>query len=425
MQESMSSTRDGRPRAARARVSIRLPELWPHQRRFVDDPAQFTVCRSATKCGKTMATAWWVARGAATNPGSLWWWVGPTNDVGLIGYKTIHHLLEAAVARKWERPFKFRLKTGATVQLKSAQEPEYLRGAGVMGMGLDEAGTPTFDDAWPEIRTTITATRGRLKIIGNPGDPGSFFDRAESWGADPEMPEWSFHPWKFMDRPTATDADLEQAKRELGEESPEFRRYYLGETVRGDGAFFYGVDKVCTGEPERPVAGERYIMGVDTSGSYKANPDYFVATVFRESQRRQVHYSRHRGPPSEVQADEICRLAKEYNDAIVMIEVNGPGGPIWQMCRTRGANAYAFETQTKSKGVGLYDYRSDISTRRITLLNDTYQLREHLKFQRRQTGWAGEKFGAPQGEHDDIVMANMIAAGAMRRIVTPEVVWVC
>lgn len=197
-------------------TTILLPKLWSHQQAFVDDEAQFTVCKSATKCGKTMAAAWWLARQVIETPGGLFWWVGPTNEVGLIGYLTVLALLESIVAKKQERPWKFKTVHGAAVGLKTAQEPEFLRGAGVKGMVLDEAGAPDFDKAWPEIRTTISATRGRLKIVGNPGDAGQFLDRAERWASDSLMPEWSFHRWKFLDNPTMTEADLEQAKRELG-----------------------------------------------------------------------------------------------------------------------------------------------------------------------------------------------------------------
>ena len=104
---------------------VELPELWPHQQEFVDDPVQFSVCKSATKCGKTTACAWWLAREALLTPGALFWWVGPTNEVGLIGYKTVMHLLASEIVKQQERPWKFRVSNGASVALKTAQEPAF------------------------------------------------------------------------------------------------------------------------------------------------------------------------------------------------------------------------------------------------------------------------------------------------------------
>lgn len=402
-----------------SRIVLDPPVLWPHQQEFVDHPSRYTVCKSATKCGKTMAAAWWLAREAVRNPGALFWWVGPTNEVGLIGYKTVLHFMESAgvVEKRGERPWKFRMMNGTMVCLKTAQEPDYLRGAGVKGMVLDEAGSPDFDDAWSEIHTTIQATRGRLKIIGNPGEAGSFFDNAEMWGEDPEMPEWSFRRWKFMDRPTATEKDLRDAMKELGgEDSPDFRRYYLGETIRGEGVFFYGLEQVATAEMQEPQPGREYVIGVDPA----IKSDYFVASVFDLQDWRQVAVSRHKGPPSEQQEDETERLAREYNDAAVVIEVNGPGGPIHQRLVARGCRMWPFNTSGKSKPEILYGYRSAISRGQVKLLNDPYQLREHYQFQRKQSGVTGSKFSAPSGGHDDMVMANAIAVHGLQQYIVPE-----
>lgn len=391
---------------------IVFPELWPHQRTFVDDKAQFTVCKSATKCGKTTAAAWWLADLALKSPGGLFWWVGPTNDVGFIGYKTVQHLLSSVIVKSQERPWKCYIENGACVALKTAQEPDHLMGAAVTGGVLDEAGLPEYERAWPNIKTTLTQTHGRLKIIGNPGDVGQFMDRAERWGMDPDMPEWSFHRWKFLDRPTATEHDLEQAKRELGEDSVEFRRYYMGETIRGAGSFFYNVEEVSTGEVEPPRPGEPYLVGVDPC----IRSDYFVASVWSIPRRRQVYYSRYKGSPSEQQEEEINRVSLLYNDAPIVIEVNGPGGPIARNLMMRGRAVHPFETSGKSKPLILHEYRSDIAHNTVTLLADEYQKSEHTAYQMRTTHIGTIKLGSPYGGNDDMVMANAIANNGLRRV---------
>lgn len=396
-------------------IELVLPELWPHQQAFVDDPAQFTACKSATKCGKTTALAWWLARAAATMPGGLFWWVGPTNDVGLIGYKTVAHLLEPLVVKSQERPWKLHLENGACVALKTAQEPDHLMGAGVTKLAGDEAGLPEYDRAWPNIHTTLQATRGQAKFGGNPGDAGCFFDRAERWGSDPLMPEWSFHKWKFLDRPGATEADLEQAKRELGEDSAEYRRYYLAETIHGAGSFFHNLDAVSIAARQEPVPGRAYLVGADPC----IRSDYFVASAFDVLDRRQVYYSRYKGTPPEQQEEETDRVAKLYNDAPIVIEQNGPGGPIARNLMIRGRTVYPFETSGKSKPQILYDYRSDIAHGVITLLADEYQKSEHIAYQMRTTRIGTVKFGSPFGGHDDMVMANAIANNGLRRCVVP------
>jgi hypothetical protein len=409
-----------------ARLPVVLPQnLWPHQRDFVEDPARFAVRKSATKCGKTTASAWWLADCAMKRPGGLFWWVGPTNDVGLIGYKTTLHLLSPIVIKKQERPWRFYIKTepqqrfATCIALKTAQEPDHLMGAGVHGVVLDEAGLPEYDKAWPNILTTLTETNGRARIIGNPGDAGQFMDQAEQWGMDPNMPDWSFKQWKYLDRPTATQQQLDEYKTMLGEDSVEFRRYYLGETIHGAGGFFHNLDAVSVASPEEPIPGVNYLVGVDPC----IRRDYFVASVFHIDERRQVYYSRYKGTLPEQQEEEIDRVARLYNDAVIVIEANGPGFPIARNLMQRGRNVYPFETSGKSKPEILYDYRSDIAHNTIRLLADEYQKREHILYQTRTTNIGTVKFSAPHGANDDMVMANAIANNGLKRAVNVEVLW--
>lgn len=422
-------------------IRLKLPPLWPHQERFVRDEHRYTVCVSATKTGKTTGAAWWLAHAASRDPNSLNWWIGPTFDMALPGYKTVLALLGKAVMKKTERPWVARLWNGAVVVMKTAQEPEHLRGAGLSRGVLDEAGTPAYDKAWPIIRTTITATQGPLKIIGNPGDKGGFFWRAVGWAKDPSMADWSYHQWNFLDRPTATQAELNEARLEMTES--DFRRYYLGEFIEEEGAFFTRVENtfVLAPGPPPPVkqpdgrwimaaTGEvmpddyrppMYVVGVDPA----IKSDFFVASVWKNGEpREQVEVSRHKGPPSEQQVEEVQRLSKAYHEAPVLIEVNGPGGPIWQELCKRGVQAVAFETSGKSKGEILHDYRIDMAYGRLRALKDPVQEREHYAFQALRTAGGTFKYGAPPGEHDDTVMANALANNALRRIVSPEILWV-
>lgn len=398
-----------------SKFRLRLPPLWDHQKSFVEDASRYTVCVSATKCGKTTAGALWLSKKAAENPKTLWWWVGPTFDMALPGYKTVVHLLGKAVRRQTERPWVARLWNGAVVMMKTAQEPEHLRGAGLNGGVLDEAGTPTYDKAWPIIRTTITATKGPLKIIGNPGDKGGFFWKAVAWARDPLMPDWSYHQWNFLDRPTATKEELEEARRELTEY--DFRKYYLGEFVDEDGSFFSKIEECFVMMPTLPKEGHPHVIGVDPA----IKTDFFVASVWDERDREQREVSRYKGPPTEQQVQEVKRLAKKFNDAAVLIEVNGPGGPLYQELAKQGVRVYPFETTGKSKGEILQDYRVDMAYGRLKALKDDVQIKEHYAFQAMRSA-NGFKYGAPVGEHDDTVMANAIANNGMRRIVSAEVV---
>ncbi len=408
------------PAFAPSEVEIELPPLWPHQERFIFDPARYTVCVSATKTGKSTACAWWMAHQMANTPDGMFWWIGPTFDMGILGYRNVQALLGPAMKEHVQRPYVTKCWNGSTLVLKTAQEPEHLRGAAVTAAVLDEAGTPTYDMAWPVIRTTISETKGRLKIIGNPGDRGGFFWRAVGYGKDETMPEWAYHQWNFLDRPTATQEELEEAKRELGEDSADYQRYYLGKFVDEDGAFFTKVLHTSTMQEQGPRVGASYMIGVDAA----IKTDFFVASVLREDNNTQVAVSRHKGPPSRQQSMEVKRLSDKYNHAMVQVEVNGPGEAIYQDLIDLNVPVRPFNTTGKSKGEILHQLQKDIATGRLKLLNHPMQIHELEQFQCYRTKTGSLKYGAPMGEHDDTVMALALANNGLHKMISAEVMWV-
>lgn len=167
------------------------------------------------------------------------------------------------------------------------------------------------------------------------------------------------------------------------------------------------------------MPGESYLVGVDPC----IKSDYFVATVWRVRERRQVYYSRHKGTPPEQQEEEVNRVALHFNNAPIIIEANGPGGPIARNLMIRGRHVYPFETTGKSKPEALYTYRSDIAHNAVTLLADEYQKSEHIAYQMRTTRIGTVKFGSPYGGNDDMVMANAIANDGLKRCSSGNVVW--
>lgn len=58
------------------------------------------------------------------------------------------------------------LANGAVIWFKGADKPDSLYGEDVYGAVIDEA-SRCKEDAWHAVRSTLTATRGPVRIIGN------------------------------------------------------------------------------------------------------------------------------------------------------------------------------------------------------------------------------------------------------------------
>ena len=65
-----------------------------------------------------------------------------------------------------ESELTIRLINGATVAFKSGEKPDNLYGEDVYACVIDEA-TRLREESWHAIRSTMTATRGPMRIIGN------------------------------------------------------------------------------------------------------------------------------------------------------------------------------------------------------------------------------------------------------------------
>ena len=163
-----------------------------------------------------------------------------------------------------ESELTIRLINGTTVAFKSGEKPDNLYGEDVYAAVLDEA-TRMREEAWFAIRSTLTATRGEVRIIGNvKGRRNWAYGLARR--AEGGEPEWMYA------KLTATDAieagilaseEIEQAKSQLPENV--FRELYFAEPS-DDGGNPFGQEAIraCIGDisVKPPV-----VYGVDLAKS--------------------------------------------------------------------------------------------------------------------------------------------------------------
>jgi len=159
------------------------------QVQFMDAPARFTVVEATTKAGKTVGCIVWLYEQALSPYGSFYvdekglfqsttgkretkegynyWWVAPTYKVAKIAYRRFKRYIkpkEFFTANESE--LSITLGNGAMIFFKSGDDPDGLYGEDVHAAVLDEA-TRMKEESWTAIFSTLTATEGSCKIIGN------------------------------------------------------------------------------------------------------------------------------------------------------------------------------------------------------------------------------------------------------------------
>lgn len=270
-------------------MAVQEIELVPAEAELYDDqydaiycPERFAIIEASTKSGKTVGCLSWIideawitnpygkdAQGNDTiNEGRIYWWVAPVFQQSAIAFRRAKLAIKRSQIRKAnDSALTIELENGSIIQFKSAEQPDNLYGEDVWGCVIDEA-SRMREDSWIAIRSTLAATQGRCRIIGNVKGRNNWAyklaRRAES-GEDPN--------WKFS-RLTAYDAivggvlseeEVLDAKRTL----PEGVFKELFEAIPSDdegNPFGHSYIEKCITEslsPKPPVA-----YGIDLAKSY-------------------------------------------------------------------------------------------------------------------------------------------------------------
>lgn len=181
----------------------------------------------------------------------------------------------------------------------------------------------------------------------------------------------------------------------------------------------------CEHEWAAPEAGRRYIIGVDTAEG-RADGDFSTAQVIDAETGMQCLETAVRWPVERF-AEYAAQLGRRYNDALLAVERNNHGHAVLYALRYRHNYSRLYRhgpgeldagwptnSSTKPQVVGALS----------AMLGDVpgaLQSRRLLEEMRNFSYDAGGEMRAPEGMHDDLVMAMGIAY-AVRRLV-PQIAY--
>jgi hypothetical protein len=411
-----------------------LPKLYDKQRKFVEDQARYTLCEAGTKSGKTLGCACWLVKNAWTQAETIWWWIAPSYAQAMIAFELIIHgdrmnaygneQRGGAVGRMLRVPEQCRIRRsgphpeielcqGSLIQFRTAAEPDRLYGAGVAGAVIDEA-SRLSERAFIAIRSTLTMTRGQLKIIGNPRGTRSWFYKL-CVKAKSEGEEYSYHHLCSADNPFIAPAEIEDARRILPERA--FRELYLGEAQEGEGQVFTHIAQACSVSGiQQPIAGHVYVIGWDVG----RKQDYSAVSVVDCSIRplQEVRLERLSRINYELQFERVRTLSQRYFKARVLFDGTSVGGDlVGEIAEKAGISAEPFTFTSSSKCEIVNRMAATLENKEMTLQAEGLEAeiaRGELElFEAKPIGNSSNvKYGAPEGSHDDTVIARCLALHA-------------
>lgn len=200
---------------AATRINITLPPLHPTQSVIAKHPARFKVVNCGRRYGKTMLGIVCCLRSALK--GGRVWWVAPSYKQALEGWSYLQRLvtqMPVTLARTHVTELKVEFTGGGSIQVRTGDNPDMLRGAGLDGVVLDEAATMKRDVWDLVLRPALADKRGWAMFISTPQHFNWFFDlytQAEGLQND-EWAAWTHPTW---DNPFIEESEIEALRAEM------------------------------------------------------------------------------------------------------------------------------------------------------------------------------------------------------------------
>ena len=326
-------------------ITLRLPH--PGQQEILQSPARFKVLACGRRWGKSELGLIDILR-AAHLEHKRCWWVAPTYQMADQIWRdlvnAVKHLKDVVISRTQRR---IDLPKGGVIAIRSAHNPDKLRGDGLDFVVLDEAARMPARIWHDVIRPMLAKTRGVARFLSTPKGRNWFWERHRD-GDDPLQEEWqSFH------YPTA----------------------------------------------------QSQLVDPDELESIQQN----TPAVLDAGNGKMVALERFNQVGWELQRDRLVNVVEKWRPQVVWAEANSIGEPNIDALVRQGLPIRRFYTSAKSKAPLIESLSLAIERNDITLLDDPVLLGELADYRFDRLSNGSYRYGAPAGSHDDTVIAAALA----------------
>ena len=405
----MSDLLDTKPQ----RAVYKRPYLYPKQERALFAPVRYSLIEASTKSGKTVgALVWLIEQAIQGKRGQAYWWVAPVYRQANIAFRRAETMIPERLRSVNKSEQYITLANGAVVWFLSAEKPDHLYGDDVYAAVIDEA-SRVREESRDAVRSTLTATQGPMRIIGNVKGKGTWFYRmcrlAESNEANMEYHK--IDVYDAIDAGIFPAEEMEDARRQLPDHV--FRELYLAEAVDDDTNPF-GIQAIADCVQLKETKAPIKAWGWDVAKSQ----DWTVGTAM-DGDRGVARWHRFRQP----WVDTVARMQRECKGIETLVDSTGVGDPVLEMLQgkivdgkrrstTLYRNFKGFKFTGQSKQQLIEALIIEVQNGDIGIL-DGVARREFEMFEYQYTR-TGVRYAAPEGTHDDCVMSAALALWAYR-----------
>jgi len=384
-----------------ATATYNRPWLAPYQVRALFCPERYAVVEATTKAGKTAGCmVWLVEKAMQGKSGQNFWWVAPIFAQAKIVYRRLKAALPQGLYTYHEGDQTITLLNGAVLWFKGADKPDSLYGEDVFAAVIDEA-SRCKEEAWHAVRSTLTATNGPVRIIGNVKGRRNWAyqmaRRAEAGAAGMHYAKITAHD--AVEAGIISAAEVEDAKAQLPNNV--FKELYLAEPSDDAGNPF-GIAAIRA----RIIPALSYRPSVCFGLDLAKSGDWCVL-IGIDSLGHVAVFDRWQGPWEAT----IQRVLGQVGSRPVLVDSTGLGDPVLDAMQRQGRsqhanlNGYTFSAPSKQKLMeGLA-----VAIQQGTVGYPAGPIVQELEVFEYEYHRVGVSYSAPQGLHDDCVCALALA----------------
>ena len=294
------------------------------------------------------------------------------------------------------------MANGGEVRIRSADNPDSLRGEGLDFVVCDEYAFMKAE-AWSEaLRPALSDKLGRALFIGTPRGRNHFWELYQR-GVRGDDGYQSF-TYPTAANPYIQASEIEAARKELPELI--FRQEYLAEFIDDSGGVFRRIQEVAKLSPlSAPLPDHSYIAGVDVASAV----DYTVVCILDATTHEMVYMDRFNRVDYNVLIDRLEAIYQRWHLTTMKIESNSIGQPVIDQLYSRGLSIIPFTTTNATKQVIIQNLQAAFEHDELAIINDPVLVNELLSFESKRNPSGSFAYSAPEGMHDDCVMSLAIA----------------
>lgn len=327
-------------------------------------------------------------------------WGAPVYKQMIEDYNSLSNLLAPVITRASVSEMRIDVIGGGTVKFYSLEKPNNIRGEKFARFIVNEAAfvPDLLDIRNYVIMPALIDMKGDEYYAGTPKGMNGFWNLYNQTGAD-----WMKWKMSSYTNPHIDPAEIDSLRATMHERA--YQQEIMAEFLEDGGGVFRNVMRCATAIKRTGDTASQYVIGVDWGRTYDAT----VFSVIDVAAREQVYLDRMTDTDFASQRIRLKALSDRFHRAVCVVEVNSIGQPQIEELQRMNIPVQGFQTTNATKAEIISALQLAFEQESIKILDDAIQTSELMAYQSERLPSGLLRYGAPEGMHDDTVMALCMA----------------